>query len=350
MPQDTTSQENNNTASSPAYVPPPSPIPPLGPQASIVNGDAFIKRYQTEVAASASSCLSTFIAFPLDSVKTRMQAYKFRSFADCIQQTYQTEGMGGFWRGSLAPLASVTLVRTVSFSIYTNSKGFYGELLQKVFGPNAVTAHRAEDSGSLPKPGDALRWAMSGATAGAAITAIACPFEFTKLSAQIEYLMSRSRVVSLDEPSTERIKYEAKGTAQAAQYIIRTRGLRGLYSGFHLHFARDTLGTAIYFTIYESAKQVLSSTGSEAGPLAIAAAGGLCGLLSWVMIYPVDSLKSIYQRDILTHKPGTPLPKRPLRFSRRMYRGLGVSMTRSAILNAVFFSSYEFIKRRVGTA
>lgn len=29
------------------------------------------------------------------------------------------------------------------------------------------------------------------------------------------------------------------------------------------------------------------------------------------------------------------------------YRGLGVSMTRSCILNAVFFSSYEYIKGRV---
>ena len=83
--------------------------------------------------------------------------------------------------GSLAPLASVTLVRTVSFSIYTNSKSFYGDLLQKVFGPNAVTARGADDSGSLPKPGDALRWAMSGATAGAAITAIACKYCYPEL-------------------------------------------------------------------------------------------------------------------------------------------------------------------------
>ena len=101
-PKDTTSRKNN-TPSSPAYTPPPPPIPgsltnppPLSPRALRVNNDAFIKRYQTEVSASASSCLSTFIAvglnweddicdvwtdvvyrqFPLDSVKTRMQAYE----------------------------------------------------------------------------------------------------------------------------------------------------------------------------------------------------------------------------------------------------------------------------------
>ncbi|KAI5801612.1 mitochondrial carrier domain-containing protein [Peziza echinospora] len=313
-----------------------------------ISEDAFLKRYRTEVAASASSCLSTFTAFPLDSVKTRMQAYKFNSFIDCIQQTYQHEGMKGFWRGSLAPLASVTLVRTVSFSIYSNSKDFYGSILQKAFGPNVITAPKDVKSGSLPKAGDALRWALSGATAGAAITAIACPFEFTKLSAQIEFLMARSRTASMDEPSGTRVKYDAKGTAQAARYIIKARGYRGLYSGFHLHFARDTLGTAIYFTIYETAKQFLASSNTEAGPLAIASAGALCGLTSWVLIYPVDSLKSIYQRDILTHKPGTPIKRRPFKFfNRRMYRGLGVSMTRSAMLNAVFFSSYEYIRRKV---
>jgi len=53
--------------------------------------------------------------------------------------------------------------------------------MQKVFGPNAVTARGAEDSGSLPKPGDALRWAMSGATAGATITAIACKHSYPEL-------------------------------------------------------------------------------------------------------------------------------------------------------------------------
>lgn len=76
--------------------------------------------------------------------------------------------------GSLAPLASVTLVRTVSFSIYTNSKEFYGRILQNMFGPNAVTFPGSVNSGTLPKPGDALRWGLGGATAGAAITAIAC--------------------------------------------------------------------------------------------------------------------------------------------------------------------------------
>lgn len=59
----------------------------------------FIKRYRTEVSASASSVLSTLTAFPLDSVKTRMQTYNYSGFLGCVKHTYQTEQLRGFFRG-----------------------------------------------------------------------------------------------------------------------------------------------------------------------------------------------------------------------------------------------------------
>lgn len=34
-------------------------------------------------------------------------------------------------------------------------------------------------------------------------------------------------------------------------------------------------------------------------------------------------------------------------FQRHMYRGLGVSMGRSCAVNAIFFSSFELIKKRI---
>lgn len=61
----------------------------------------WIKRYRTEVAASMSSVLSTVSAFPLDSVKTRMQTYKYAGFLDCVRNTYQTEKLRGFFRGMM---------------------------------------------------------------------------------------------------------------------------------------------------------------------------------------------------------------------------------------------------------
>jgi hypothetical protein len=61
----------------------------------------LVKRYRVEVAASASSVLSTLTTFPLDSVKTRMQTYRYAGFRDCVQHTYQTEKLRGFFRGKM---------------------------------------------------------------------------------------------------------------------------------------------------------------------------------------------------------------------------------------------------------
>lgn len=74
-------------------------------------------------------------------------------------------------------------------------------------------------------------------------------------------------------------------------------------------------------------------------------------MVSWALIYPIDSAKSIYQRNCLTHRRGEPVKKAPKIqfFNKRMYRGLGVSMGRSCVVNAIFFSSFEFIKKRINT-
>ena len=69
----------------------------------------FIKRYRTEIAASSSSVFSTLAAFPLDSVKTRMQTYHYKGFLDCVRQTYHAEKLGGFFRGMLRPIDRVLL-------------------------------------------------------------------------------------------------------------------------------------------------------------------------------------------------------------------------------------------------
>lgn len=63
----------------------------------------WIKRYRTEVSASSASVLSTLTAFPLDSVKTRLQTYPYNGFTDCVRRTYQSEGVRGFFRGKVDP-------------------------------------------------------------------------------------------------------------------------------------------------------------------------------------------------------------------------------------------------------
>ncbi|KAL8725522.1 MAG: hypothetical protein Q9166_007308 [cf. Caloplaca sp. 2 TL-2023] len=307
----------------------------------------WAKQYRTEIAASSSSLLSTFAAYPLDSVKTRMQAYRFKHFADCVRHTYKTEGYKGFWRGCIAPMASVTLVRTISFSIYQKAKYSYSAAIGRITGEEPlVTVNRP---GSIPTPGTVVCFGAAGATAGALAAFIACPFELTKQAAQISVLMASSNKSSMDDPV--RSSYQQKGTFGTARNVIMHRGIMGLYSGFGFHILRDTIGTAIYFTTYESVKQLLvkfQGSNSPTSPLSVATAGGLCGLASWACIYPIDSAKTHYQRNCLTTAKGQPVQVPQIQFNKAfMYRGLGVSMARSCLINTIFFSSFEFLKKKI---
>ncbi|KAK7208789.1 hypothetical protein V2G26_015967 [Clonostachys chloroleuca] len=309
---------------------------------------AFVKRYRTEIAASSSSVLSTLTAFPLDSVKTRMQTYHYNGFLDCVRHTYRTEHLGGFFRGVTAPMASIALVRTTSFSIYQRSKYSYADWVKRHSGFDII-AH-VNKPGSYPNLYSIACFGAAGATAGSAITFLACPFELTKLSAQVSVLLAeragndkRSRAVAES--------YQNKGTLRTMRNIIKHRGIFGLYTGFGLHLLRDTLGTAIYFMVYESGKHLGTTfSGDKPGSnkLAVVTAGGLCGLVSWALIYPIDSAKSIYQRNALLHSKGEKVPAPKIEFFKKhMYRGLGVSMSRSCVVNAIFFSSFEFIKKNI---
>lgn len=150
----------------------------------------FVKRYRTEIAASMSSVLSTLGAvryplsgygrldtdgvnkFPLDSVKTRMQTYKYDSFADCVRQTYKTEGARGFFRGVTAPLLSVTMVRTISFSVYQRSKYTYSAWFKRNLGVDPL-AH-VNTIGNYPNLSTVACFGAAGATAGSFITVVAC--------------------------------------------------------------------------------------------------------------------------------------------------------------------------------
>lgn len=113
------------------------------------------------------------------------------------------------------------------------------------------------------------------------------------------------------------------GSLFTAKRLTRDRGIAGLYSGYRLHLLRDTIGTAIYFATYESAKQILANArGREpTSAYAVVVAGGLCGIVSWACIYPVDVAKTVYQKALLSAEAGQAVRPKIKFFEFGSYRG-----------------------------
>ncbi|MDI1487356.1 MAG: hypothetical protein OHK93_006625 [Ramalina farinacea] len=157
------------------------------------------------------------------------------------------------------------------------------------------------------------------------------------MSAQISTLMANRNHSSMEDPVVKS-SYVQKGTFKTAKNIIVNRGLAGMYSGFQFHLLRDTIGTTIYFTTYESTKQMLVKLQKSKSPT------------SPMSIYPIDTAKTHFQRNCLSVPKGQPVKVPKIEFfNRKMYSGIGVSMTRSCLINTIFFSSFEMIKKRINT-
>ena len=195
-----------------------------------------MRRYRTEIAASTSSVFSTLAAFPLDSVKTRMQTHQYKGFLDCMRHTYRTESFAGFFRGVTAPMASVTLVRTVSFSIYQRAKIVYAGWVKRNMEFDIL--RHVNKAGTYPNMYSVACFGAAGATAGSVITFLACPFELTKLSAQVSVLLAE-RAGSCQKSRAVASSYQNKGTLRTMANIIKHRGVLGLYTGLQLHLRKQ---------------------------------------------------------------------------------------------------------------
>jgi len=248
--------------------------------------------HRTSVSAAISSMLATMAAFPLDSIKSRLQVNKYDSVMDCVKKTYVEEGPKGFYRGIAIPMLTITIVRTLSFTIYNDTKQFLHHR-------QLVSTPSARDI--------ALSGLAGGAASGFLISVGSCAFELVKIRSQLESAIAAKQGRPLKDINTWR----------GAREIVSSHGLKGLYFGFNLHCLRDTLGTGLYFLGYDTARffaekkideieyrRSLEPTSDYGFVLPRSAlpflCGSTCGVTSWFIIYPLDVVKSRLQRDALT--------------------------------------------------
>jgi len=87
------------------------------------------------------------------------------------------------------------------------------------------------------------------------------------------------------------------GTIDAGKKIYSKYGMKGLQKGYVATTLREMTFFAIYFTSYEFIMRILNGDepSQKRDVSKILLAGGMCGIVTWAVVMPVDTLKTLAQ-------------------------------------------------------
>jgi len=219
---------------------------------------------------------------------------------------------------------------------------------------------------------------VSGAVSGAIIAAITCPIELIRSRLQVQYdspssLSYLKREEEKEKNGKRKLKYF--GPIDCVRKTISLAGHRGLYKGFMVTILREIPSNATYFMTFEAflryfgygsgysvsnhtknnsnniSKNIIVKY-SEASPLMLLAAGGLAGVMNWVVIFPIDTIKSRFQTDNLfqpKYQSATHCLKQTIEMQgyKSLWRGISPCLLRAFIANGAGFLAINTARKIV---
>ncbi|PAV90024.1 hypothetical protein WR25_07647 [Diploscapter pachys] len=232
-------------------------IEPITPQkyASPESIDPLLERSIHFFAGVIGGAAGVLAGHPLDTVKVRLQTQQgniYRGTWHCFGSIVKKEGFRGLYKGLSSPLASLSAINAIVF-------GVHGSACREFDNSDSLKAHF-----------------FAGSAAGFTQSIIAAPTERLKLLMQIQ---------------TDKAHTVYTGPIHAARQIIKTQGSRALFRGSLATISRDTPAFGVYFLSYEWMTRKMSGNGTTES-----LAGG-AGMISWLLNYPQDIIKSRFQAD-----------------------------------------------------
>jgi solute carrier family 25 carnitine/acylcarnitine transporter 20/29 len=136
-----------------------------------------------------------------------------------------------------------------------------------------------------------------------------------------------------------------KGPADVVKHLYATGGIKSVTRGFGITCARDAVASMAYFSGYEVLKYQFTPAG-QSGPnvAGTLVAGGVAGMLNWLVCLPLDVLKTRLQTDLSGKYRGLGHVLQDLlkvEGARALYKGFVPTMTRAFPANAAMFVGYE---------
>nr|CAH7722292.1 unnamed protein product [Callosobruchus chinensis] len=246
------------------------------------------------------------VGHPLDSVKVLLQSQdcrnpKYTGSIHCFRTLLKNDGIRGLYRGVYSPLMGVAGVNAIVF-------GVYGTCLRNMSDPDSLKSH-----------------ALAGAAAGLLQSFVCGPVELVK---------SRMQVA----------RDGCQSTYQCFKNIYMKEGIRGLNRGITLTILREVPSFSSYFFVYEYLTRTESP--EPVSTPRMLCAGGVAGVFTWAISYPMDVLKTRMQVDS-RYKSSYDCLKKSLKADgvACLFQGLTPTLIRAFPVNAVTFTVVAWTMR-----
>lgn len=222
--------------------------------------------WQFMIAGSIAGCIEHMAMFPVDTVKTHMQALgscpiKSVSVRQAFRSIIQSEGPSALYRGIGAMGLGAGPAHAVYFSVYETCKKRFSQ-----GNPNNAAAHAA-----------------SGVCATVASDAVFTPMDMVKQRLQL----SNSGY---------------KGVFDCVKRVMSEEGFSAFYASYRTTVLMNAPFTAVHFATYEAAKRGLSEVSPESVDderlIVHATAGAAAGGLAAVVTTPLDVVKTQLQCQV----------------------------------------------------
>ncbi|XP_057524748.1 uncharacterized protein LOC130804349 [Amaranthus tricolor] len=219
--------------------------------------------WQFMVAGSIAGCAEHMAMFPVDTIKTRMQALgscpiKTVGVRTALDSLLKSDGAAGLYRGIAAMGLGAGPAHAVYFSVYEFCK-------KKLEGGN---------------PNNHVAHALSGVCATVMSDAVLTPMDMVKQRLQLSGGVGGAY----------------NGVWDCVKRVFKDEGFRAFYASYRTTVIMNAPFTAVHFASYEAAKKALLSPDDDDDKLIVhATAGAAAGALAALVTTPLDVVKTQLQ-------------------------------------------------------
>jgi solute carrier family 25 carnitine/acylcarnitine transporter 20/29 len=247
----------------------------------------------TNINPNVNKDLKNFLGGTIGGVIGTFLSHPFDTIKNRIQTNnpYSIYNLRDLYKGLSVPLFGIALEKTIVFGTYNTSKKYISTQTNNEIASSTI----------------------SGFIAGICCTGIVTPVEKIKIN------------------------------LQNSNPIVYTN----LYKGWTATLTREVPGYSIYFLTYEMIKKyVYTNNNMSMSMFDNFIIGGLCGLSSWIFIYPQDKIKTIIQNTSTDKKILNVYREIKLNEGfRGFYRGFSLCLMRAIPLHAGVFLGNDIVQK-----